>query len=227
MASLLRGPALVLAALLLASCAHAPPQVVQVFTQVNRVYDPATATWSARLAAFVQGSSPDGAKVFDRLHLIHDGQGLYFTLDRAHWTKVERPGEVWMGSPGLAFPDGQVPTGPWRVLLVTRDGQKVETSFAVPPPAPGTPEPRKGPVRVAALAGVPGKYQVSGWPEDTLVWVLDGQGTVLARTKVSGTAFQVPPGAASFVLYSYDKARGEGLEAGPFPVQSSSKPADR
>jgi hypothetical protein len=212
--------------ILCASCAHAPPQVVQVFDQVNRVYDPATGAWSAHLAVFVQGASSDGTKVFDRLHLIHDGEDLWFTLDKSHWTKVERPGEAWMGSPSLEFP-GEVPTGTWRAVLVTRDGQKVETSFAVPPQVPGAPAARKGKVAVSADRQVPQKFTVSGWVEDTLVWSLDAQGTVLARTKVFGPSFQIPPGAVSFVLYSYDKVRGEGLEAGPFPVQSSAKPADR
>jgi hypothetical protein len=213
-------------ALFLASCAHAPPQVVQVFSQVNRVYNPASGGWSAQLAVFVQGASSDGTKVFDRLHLIHDGEGLYFTLDRSHWTKVERPGEAWMGSPGLSFP-GEVPTGTWRALLVTRDGQKVETTFAVPPQVPGAPAPRKGKVTVSPDRQVPGKFTVSGWVDDTLVWALDAQGAVLSRTKVYGPNLQIPPGTVTFVLYSYDKERGEGLEAGPFPVQSSSKPADR
>ena len=74
---------------------------------------------------------------------------------------------------------------------------------------------------------VPGRYTVSGWPDDYLVWSRDPKGTVVSRTKTVGSSFFVAVGARSFVLYSYDKNRGEGLVAGPFPVQDNAKPADR
>lgn len=219
--------AVLTAACLLAGCTHATPQVVQVFSQLNRVWDPAEAAWTAKLAVFLQAASADGNKVFDRLHLINDGRELVFTLTSGQWTSVERPGELWLGTSALVLPDGTAPTGSWRALLVTRDGQKVEAPFQVPPTPPDAPPARSAPVEVKALPGTPGRYRVSGWVDDTLVWSRDAKGTVVSRTKVVGPEFAVAGNAASFVLYSYDKARGEGLEAGPFPVQDPAKPADR
>ena len=205
--------------LVLASCSHAVPQLVQVFDQVDRVLDPEAGVWGERLSAFVQASSADGNKVFDRLHLIHDGQGYFVTLGRGQWTAVERPGEFWVGAKDLAFPD-QVPTGEWRALLVTRSGQKMEVKFQVPPQPPGTPPARTARVALQADPAVAGRYSVSGWVEDYLVWARDPKGVIIGRLKTVGPAFQVPPGTASVVLYSYDKVRGEGLEAGPFRVQA-------
>jgi hypothetical protein len=205
--------------LLLLSCSHATPQVVQIFDQVDRVFDPDAKAWSERLSVFVQAASGDGNKVFDRLHVIHDGQGLYFTLGRGQWTAVDRPGEYWVGAKDLSFPDGKIPTGEWRALLVTRSGQKVEVKFQIPPPALGVPPARNTSVAVQADPTAPGRYRVSGWVDDYLVWASDLKGTLLIRTKTVGPTFQVPSGTTSFVLYSYDKERGEGLEAGPFPVQ--------
>jgi len=216
-----------LAALLGASCSHAPPQWGQVFDQVNRVWDPATQTWSARLAVFVQASSPDGNRVFDRLHLIHDGEGLFFTLASGTWSAVDRTGEFWVGSSSLTFPDGRVPTGPWRAVLVTKTGQRLEGPFTVPPQPPTAPPARTAPVALNPVAGVPLKYRVEGWVDDYLVWARDAQGTVLARQKTVGPEFTVSAGIASVVLYSYDKDRGEGLEAGPFPIQVAVPSADR
>lgn len=212
---------------LVVSCSHAPPQLIQVFNQVNRVYDPSTHGWSFRLSVFVQAASPDGTKVFDRLHLIHDGQGLYFTLAQGQWTVVERQGEFWVGSNNLSFPDGKVPTGEWRVLLVTRSGQKVTGSFVVPPLPPWTPDAAASPVTVREDPSVPGRVAVSGWGEDLLVWARDDHGTLLARVKAVGDTVQVPAGTQTFSLYSYDKNRGEGIEAGPFSLKAPSKPADR
>lgn len=212
--------------LLWAGCAHAPPRLIQVFSQVNRVFDPDTKAWSARLSVFVQASSADGTKVFDRLHLIHDRTQRYFSLAKEQWSPVEKPGEFWVGSNDLRFPDGQVPTGTWRALLVTRAGQKTEVSFEVPPQPPTSPPPRTSSVVVSADAA-PGRYQVSGWAEDYLVWARDAKGAVFSRTKTVGSSFLVPPGTRSYLLYSYDKNRGEGLEAGPFLVQDPAVSADR
>jgi hypothetical protein len=225
---LLGGLVTALALLGTASCSHAPPQVVQVFTQVDRVFEPSSG-WSARLSVFVQGADSDGTKVFDRLHLVHEGLGLYFTLDRDHWTAVERPGESWFGANDLSFPDGKVPLGEWRATLVTKAGLRVQTSFQVPPQPPDAPAPRTAQVEVSVLEPPPAPvlYQVSGWVDDYLVWARDAKGTVLTRNKTVGDRFGLPPGTESFLLYSYDKARGEGLVAGPFSVKEVAKPADR
>jgi len=203
--------------LLLGSCTHAPPQVTQVFDQVNRVYDPAEGAWTERLSVFVQASSSDGVKVFDRLHLIHDGHGLFVTLNRSQWASSTPPGEFWMGVNNLEF-SGGVPTGEWRALLVTRSGQKVESKFVVPPPARAA-SPRTI-IPVVRPDLVPQRYQVSGWVDSYLVWARDARGAVLSRAKTFGPTFEVPTGTVSFELYSYDNDRGEGLVAGPFPVQN-------
>ena len=213
--------------LALTACSHSLPQVIQVFSQVNRVYDPAPNAWTEQLSVFVQAANADGVKFFDRLHLIHDTEGLYVTLSQAQWTKVERPGEFWVGSNGLTFPGGEVPTGSWRAELVTRSGQKIEAAFQVPPAAPNQPAPRKGPVSVKNPAHPTDPYQVAGWTDDYVVWARDAKGQILARNQTVGPSFVVPPGTASVVLYSFDKNRGEGLEAGPFPVQEVRSTADR
>lgn len=209
---------ILLALVLLGACSHAPPRLVQVFSQVNQVYRPDAKAWSEQLAVFVQAASADGTKVFDRLHLIHDGQNLYFTLDRNQWAKVERPGEFWVGANDLAFPQG-VPTGTWRVLLVTSAGQRLSSTFEVPPQSPGAVPRRSDPIRVKAATPPTGRFQVTGWVDDYLVWSRDANGTVVSQTKNVGSSFPVAPGAQSFLLYSYDKNRGQGLVAGPFPVQ--------
>ncbi len=201
---------------LLVSCSHAPPEAVQIFDQVDRVFDPVSRSWSGKLSVFVQASSADGNKVFDRLHLVHDGQGLYFSLAKDRWSAIERPGEFWIGARDLAFPDGRVPTGEWRALLVTRSGQKAEMRFIVPPQPSDAAGARTLPVSIQPDAG---GYRVSGWVDNYLVWSRDAKGNLVSRAKVTGGVFQVPSGAATFTLYSYDKDRGEGLEAGPFPVQ--------
>ena len=204
--------------LLLGGCSHAPPQLVQVFSQVNQVFDFPSARWTQRLSVFVQASSADGNRVFDRLHLIHDEQDLYITLNRDQWTVVERPGEYWVGTNSLTFP-GKIPTGEWRALLVTRAGLKVESWFSIPAPPPDAPSARTLPVVVVSDGVANERYRVSGWVDNYLVWSWDAQGVLLGRAKTTGPVFAVPQGAVTFRLYSYDKGRGEGLEAGPFPVK--------
>lgn len=193
-----------------------------MFSQVNRVFDPEAGEWSPRLTVFVQGVSNDGNKVFDRLYLINDADGLYYSLQKGQWAAVERPGEFWAGANGLPLPDK--PAGTWRVLLVTRSGQKVWSEVTIPPTPIDAPPPRTGPVAVSEGGGT---WRVRGWVDDYLVWAYDANGGVVSRNKTVGAAFQVPANAVRVVLYSYDKARGEGLEAGPFLVKASEKTADR
>jgi len=210
----------------LGSCANAPPELVQVFGQVNWVYDPGTKVWDQRLSVFVQASSADGNKVFDRLHLVQDDQGLYVTLSAAEWTVVDRPGEHWVGTNGITFPGGQVPPGPWRAVLVTKAGQRVEGTFAVAPLAPGEAKPRWGPVTLVDDPS-PRTYRVTGWADDYLVWARDPQGRVLTRNKTVGDRFNVPRDAESVVLYTYDTSRGVGRLAGPFSLKVPQVSADR
>ena len=130
---------------------------------------------------------------------------------------------VEVGVPGannLSFPDGQVPQGTWRTVLVTRTGQKVEVPFTLSPQPPGVPPALSGTVTVKVDPQNSLRFQVTGWVEDYLVWARDSQGLVMARVKNTGNWFTVPGGTSLVTLYSYDKARGIGLEAGPFPVQN-------
>lgn len=213
--------------LVLTACSHAPPQINQVFWQVNQVFDPSSSSWSSRLSVFVHAVSADGQKVFDRLHLIQDSQGLFFSLRANQWTTVERPGETWIGAHGLTFPDQKVPVGDWRILVATRAGQKVEARFQVPPQPPDASRLRSAPVVLKQDGKTLGLYHTVGWVDDFVVLSRDSQNNLLSRTKTVGADFQIPLSATSITLYSYDKTRGEGLEAGPFPVKETAKPADR
>jgi hypothetical protein len=211
----------VLGALLLASCSHAPPQVAQVFSQVTRVFDPQAGSWSGRLSVFLQAVSADGNKVFDRLYLINDAEGQYYAMAKGEWTPVEKPGEYWVGINGLPLPEKP---GPWRALLVTRSGQQVSTDFSVPPQPLDS-----APARANKVSAVEngGRWRVQGWVDDYMVWAYDANGAVVARAKIVGPEFGIPTTAVRFLLYSYDKTRGEGLEAGPFLVKPLAKSADR
>lgn len=223
----LRAAFLVLLAVAAVSCSHSSPQLVQVFSQVTRSYSPDEGAWSDRLSVFVQAQNADGTRLFDRLHVWHDDSDLGFSWTRATWTQVERPGEFWVGANGLAFPGGAVPRGTWKLELVTRSGQKVLTTFAVPPAAGTLPPPRGGPVTLTRLKASEPRFRVAGWVEQYLVWPRDSGGRLLGRQKTVGPDFTVPAATAAFSLYSYDKVRGEGLEAGPFPVEAAPVSADR
>ncbi len=215
------GWAAVVALSLLVSCSHAPPQVAQVFSQITRVFDPQGGGWSPRLSVFLQAVSADGNKVFDRLYLINDAEGQYYAMAKGEWTSVEKPGEFWAGINNLPLPENP---GPWRALLVTRSGQQVSADFSVPPQPSDAPPARSARVSVAEAGD---RWRVQGWVDDYVVWAYDANGGVVARTKTVGPEFGIPSTTVRFILYSYDKSRGEGLEAGPFLVKPLAKSADR
>jgi len=211
--------ALAAVCLIAVSCSHAPPQVAQVFSQINRVYDPLTGAWTKRLSVFVQGVSDDGSKVFDRLYLINDAEGMYYTLPKDQWTSLSPPGEFWAGANGLPIDK----PGTWRALLVTKSGQEVSSEFVVPPSVLD----ESPPAGRVSLVAADGKWRVQGGVDDYLVWSYDASGQIVSRNKTVGPEFAVPSSAVTVVLYSYDKARGQGWEAGPFRVKPPEKSADK
>ncbi len=220
--------ALALLATLAGACSNSQPQIPQLTTQVNQVWSPSASAWEERLTVFVQVTNGDGLEVLDRIQIVNDEDRLVFTLDKSNWTKVERTGETWFGANNLRVPDGYVSSGDWRVLVSTRAGLQVEAPFVIPPLAPNTSSSARSALQFNKPADLEKPFTFTGFPKDVLIWALGEQGEVLGQFKTANNSFllaQVVPfrtlqgRVKSLVLYSYDKTRGQGVEAGPFEVK--------
>ncbi|MEI8096245.1 MAG: hypothetical protein WCG80_18690 [Spirochaetales bacterium] len=230
--------ALALAALALAelsACSNSQPQIGQVFSQVNQVWSPTAKVWQPRLSVFVLVSNADGIEDIDRLHLVHDNSRLVWSLEPSQWTRIDRTGEMWLGANNLSVPGdsgpAEIPTGAWKVLVLSKAGQQAESAFVIPPPPPGNLPPRP-PVRLDLPAGWSaterqGSFRLTGFASDYVVWTLGETGEVLAQKPQTSPVFSLTsllPAATlgrvrSLMFYSYDKLAGQGLEAGPFELK--------
>jgi hypothetical protein len=216
---------------LLASCSNSTPTIAQVFSQVNDVFTPPEGPWQPRLSVFVQVTNADGPQELATVDVVNDEDRLLVALNSTNWTKIERPGEVWLGTNNLAFPDGSnatgpVPTGQWRVVVQTKAGLQSEASFAIPPLAPLTIQKSRARVSLERPTDSKGVYRLRGFASDVVIWALAANGDLVAQKKTTSSEFtldSLAPGAAalttSLLFYSYDKTAGHGLEAGPFPVK--------
>ena len=210
------------------ACSNSQPQIPQITTQVNRVWSPPSSAWEERLTVFVQVTNGDGLEVLDRVQIVNDEDRLVFILDKSNWTRVERTGETWFGANNLRVPGGHVSVGNWRILVSTRAGLQVESPFVIPPAAPNASNSSNYALRFNKPANPQKAFTFTGFPADVLVWALGAQGEVLGQWKTTNNSFllaQVVPLPAlqarvkSLILYSYDKIRGQGVEAGPFEVK--------
>src|SRR6056297_741174 len=127
-------PALLLsAALLLAgSCSGQPPELAQLFWQLNVVYDTGASTQYEELTLFVHAEDADGLQDIDQLELLHNQQELLWSFDSAQWRMVEREGESWIGTNGIRKSAARIlPRGEYRVKLSDKAGEAAETAFIV------------------------------------------------------------------------------------------------
>ena len=118
---------------LFSSCSdHAPELASLEYRLALRPLDPQGAAVSEHLSLFAAVRDEDGIKDLAALHILHDGQELYWTLTPERWTRNDRGKETWLGGTGLSAPDSRaLPRGVYRVVLEDLAGESDEVSFSI------------------------------------------------------------------------------------------------
>ncbi|MDZ7793828.1 MAG: hypothetical protein U5P10_09115 [Spirochaetia bacterium] len=92
---------MLLLSVLLSSCSGAPPEIAQLFWQLNIVQNIEETTQHEELSLYVHAQDPDGTGDLEQIVLLHPEAELRWNFTPETWRKVERNGEVWLGGGGV------------------------------------------------------------------------------------------------------------------------------
>jgi hypothetical protein len=185
------------------SCSRTEPRIV--YGHIEMVYYEAPGTPEERFSFFVIPEDDDGLTNLEEMYLYHDLEGLRWNIGPEDWETYESEGTAWIGSRGIAMPDGEaLPRGQYRAVLVNKGGEKTERSFTFDAPRdPRFPFP--------FLSISEGIYRIdSAYPENRFI-CYDAQGdfvTVLPLDQLDGlvTDLELPANVRGAALWAEDPA---------------------
>jgi hypothetical protein len=210
---------------LLVACAPSQPQIVQSFTQLNHVFDPSVGKWQEKLAVWVQVDNKDGWGDVTSVVVHHPADRIWWRLDPSNWSVQQQGEAVWFGTNSLQTADGSpLPSGTWDLTVVTKAQKTAEMEFTLTAPL-GLASPSGPKLDPVLVKGTP--LVLKNFSQQYLVWAYDALGAYLgsarkAEPTLLGSDLAPTPNERSkihwLIFYSFDKSKGEGMEAGPFAV---------
>jgi len=224
LAVLLLPVCLLSACLLLAGCAGKPPEIGALFWQLNLVDDREQDLLYYALSVFVQAADADGNEDLEEIYIIHDGEELFWRLDRETWLTRDQADETWVGANSISLPTGtMLPGGEYRVLLIDAAGESDETSFILKPLSPV--DPRR---LLPAVTVDTDTISVAGSRQSYSLWLYNAAGEYLAALALEQRRFSIrqilsvyPALASGFLFRIHSGAEGGqlGVVSGPYYVQ--------
>ncbi len=125
------------AAVLLASCSGAAPEILFPEAQLSILLDPQTGITAEILRLFVAVRDSDGSDDPARMFVIHDDTQLYWEMARESWAYLEYAGDDWYGMPDIRLPDGRdLPRGRYRIIVEDSSLSRDESEFFITAPSP-------------------------------------------------------------------------------------------
>lgn len=203
---------LVLGGLLFMSCSQEPPQILEKFQQLNYRDDPAAGRGYDQLSLFLHVDDEDGYEDLEYLYIVQDEAELFWELDAEEWTYRERDGESWIGSNTIVMADfGPFPEGLYRVILVDKAGERMETEVYLertpkPPPLPDITTSEDA----ITLGGPTRRYSLWMYGENGYIGTRETGGRDIR------TADLREEGVDHVYFYYYDNDAGRGVVRGPY-----------
>ncbi|MCF7949644.1 MAG: hypothetical protein K9M94_13735 [Spirochaetia bacterium] len=222
---------------LLSSCSGAPPQIAQLFWQLNIVRDIKDSTQHEELSLYVHAQDPDGTGDLEEIELVHPEAELRWNFTAENWHEVVRNDEMWLGGNGIksGFTE-EVPRGEYRVKVLDRAGETAVTSFFISKDIQGLQKGNIKESRFPRLQVMPDSIKLYFSAPEVLLSLYDGDEQFLrsqaftSSAESDGDGGQVPtisdwrskwPGAEMMWIQEYDSARGFGLVSGPYLLPQS------
>lgn len=204
------------------SCSSSPPEVLQIYWQLNITEDTEKAAVYESLSLWVQARDEDGTDDIEYIYLIHDEQELLWEISSETWEQVSDSGEDWYGLNGIIRGDlSNLPRGEYRVVVIDKVGERDERSFYLS-------------AKNTLVETV-----------DTLDVVMEGNSVVPRNTEYGYTIWgfgsdrnfigsikdlSVPvtleeieaelPGTEYIYVYSYEMNEGAGIIGGPYKLRA-------
>lgn len=219
--------------LLIGACSGAPPEVSQLFWQLNVVEDLESSEQYEELTVFVHIDDPDGISDIEEVEILHTTQELLWKYTPASWRKVERDGETWFGSNGVRSGFSElVPRGEYRVRVSDKAGESVETGFVISPDIIGL---QRGAIKSSSfpqLSITPGQIELSSASPELLVSLYDEEQNFIKSEILTFDEEELSikkprndwKGVQYVWLQEYHDSEGYGLVSGPYSLNSSEVP---
>jgi len=184
---------------LLLSCTRTEPKITYGFIKLVQ-YESETIP-EEYFSFFILAEDDDGYENLEQLYLYHDIEQLRWHMRSSEWRHFAIDGKNWIGTRSIAVPDGDLPRGIFRVVLVNKGGEKTERNFTY-----------DGSVRFPfpALDITGGNYIINSlWPVNHLV-LYDSSGNyinTITPNSLTGSVSQLrlPSGARSAALWAEDE----------------------
>lgn len=121
------------AAAVFTGCGNNPPELKQIYNQINFINTPGSAAVTAELLVLVNADDEDGADDIESVHIINDDEQFFWSADKDNWTTRDSRGMKWKGSQRLSTIDGKMPEiGEFRVLVTDQAGERDEDRIFIP-----------------------------------------------------------------------------------------------
>jgi len=222
---------------LLISCSGAPPEIAQLFWQLNIVQDIKDSTQHEELSLYVHAQDPDGKGDLEGIELVHPEAELRWNFTEETWKEVVRSGEMWLGENGIksGFTD-EVPRGEYRLKVIDKAGETAVTSFFISRDIQGLQKGNLKESRFPKVQVTPDSIKLYFSAPEVLLSLYDGDEQFLRSQAFtpaaesegdSGKVLTITdwrskwPGAEMMWIQEYDSARGFGLVSGPYLLPQS------
>ena len=78
---------------------------------------------------FILAEDEDGIENLDALYLYHDREQLSWRIKNGEWLHLALDGQDWIGTRSITSPEGILPRGVFRAVLVNKGGESTERNF--------------------------------------------------------------------------------------------------
>jgi len=222
---------------LFSSCSGAPPEIAQLFWQLNIVQDSERSTQHEELSLFVHAQDPDGTGDLEEIELVHPEAELRWNFTPDNWQKIERDGEVWLGGNGVKSGfAAQLPRGEYQVKVLDKAAETAATSFFISKDIQGL---QKGNLKASRFPRINTKSDsielyftapevLLSFYDENEQFLRSQAFTAAAEAEVKSSQFRTVtnwrskwPNAATIWIQEYDTKKGIGLVSGPYRLPQS------
>ncbi|MCL2720189.1 MAG: hypothetical protein FWD47_02485 [Treponema sp.] len=113
--------------LIIVSCKMSEPKITYGFLQL--VQYQGDAGLQEYFSFFILPEDDDGIENLDELFLYHDREQLRWNIKSDEWLRYVYDGKEWIGTRSLALPQGSLPQGVYRAVLVNKGGESSQRNF--------------------------------------------------------------------------------------------------
>ncbi len=206
------------------SCNETPPEIIQIYSQGNFLYDPGQRTITPIISLFIHVEDEDGIDDIDRIYIIRDDEELFWELDPESWSEIEQDGVVWIGTSGISYPPSLSGiSGTFRIIVIDAAGERTEIEEYI-----GFPGNVKEPDFPLLEINGRDSIRISGRFTEHILWLYNEFGALAASWKSSERSIQlnglIPDqrkidNLDNCYIYAYSNELGAGLLSGPFPFE--------